>query len=98
MKRLITLLAAAVILFTSCNSKKTDAQFIENADGTVFYDYTIRKDLKCPDGVALTADDLIFSFYVYSDPTYDGSASIFSLPILGMEEYRSGMDSLFNLL
>ena len=70
----------------------------ENADGTVYYDYTIRKDLKCPDGVALTADDLIFSFYVYSDPTYDGSASIFSLPILGMEEYRSGMDSLFNLL
>ena len=70
----------------------------ENADGTVYYDYTIRKDLKCPDGVALTADDFIFSLYVFCDPTYDGSASVFSLPILGMEEYRSGMDSLFNLL
>lgn len=70
----------------------------ENKDGTVFYDYTIRKDLKCPDGVALTADDLIFSLYVFSDPTYDGSASIFSLPILGMDEYRSGMESLFTLL
>ncbi len=70
----------------------------ENADGTVFYDYTIRQDLKCPDGVALTADDLIFSFYVFSDPTYDGAASVYSLPIKGMEEYRSGMESLFNLL
>lgn len=70
----------------------------ENPDGTVYYDYTIRKDLKCPDGVALTADDIIFSLYVYSDPTYDGAASVFSLPILGMEDYRSGMESLFSLL
>lgn len=70
----------------------------ENADGTVFYDYTLRKDLKCPDGVALTADDMIFSLYVLCDPTYDGSTSVFSLPILGMEEYRSGMESLFSLL
>ena len=70
----------------------------ENADGTVFYDYTLRKDLKCSDGVALTADDLIFSLYVFCDPTYDGAASVFSLPILGMEEYRSGMESLFSLL
>ncbi|MBQ0166048.1 MAG: hypothetical protein KBT02_02930 [Treponema sp.] len=70
----------------------------ENADGTVFYDYTIRQDLKCADGIALTADDVIFSFYVFSDPTYDGAASIYSLPIKGMEEYRSGMESLFNLL
>lgn len=71
----------------------------ENADGTVYYDYTLRKDLKCPDGVALTADDLIFSFYVFSDPTYDGAiASISSLPILGMEEYRSGMSTLSSLI
>ncbi len=70
----------------------------ENADGTVFYDYTLRKDLKCPDGVALTADDMIFSLYVFSDPTYDGSSSVYSLPILGMEEYRAGMEPLFGLL
>ncbi|MCR4940517.1 MAG: hypothetical protein K5930_10500 [Treponemataceae bacterium] len=70
----------------------------ENKDGTVFYDYTLRKDLKCSDGVALTADDMIFSLYVYCDPTYDGSTSVYSLPILGMEEYRSGMESLFSLL
>ena len=70
----------------------------ENKDGTVFYDYTLRKDLKCSDGVALTADDMIFSLYVLCDPTYDGSTSVFSLPILGMEEYRSGMESLFSLL
>lgn len=70
----------------------------ENADGTVYYDYTMRQDLRCADGVTLTADDLIFSFYVFCDPTYDGAASVYSLPIKGMEEYRSGMESLFNLL
>lgn len=70
----------------------------ENKDGTVFYDYTLRQDLRCADGTLLTADDMIFSLYTYCDPTFDGSASVFSLPILGMEEYRSGMDSLFNLL
>ncbi len=35
MKRLIGILAAAIVIFTGCDSKKIDAQFIENADGTV---------------------------------------------------------------
>lgn len=46
----------------------------------------------------MTIDDVIFSFYVYCDPTYDGNSTVFALPIEGMEEYRSGMESLFNLL
>jgi len=36
--------------------------------------------------------------YVLSDPTYDGSSTFFSLPVEGMEAYRSGMDTLFNLI
>jgi len=36
--------------------------------------------------------------YVLADPTYDGSATFFSLPIEGMAEYRSGMDTLYKLL
>ena len=70
----------------------------ENADGTVYYDIELRKDLKFSDGDDLTADDVIFSMYVLCDPTYDGSSTLFAQPIEGMEAYRAGMDTLFNLL
>ena len=75
-----------------------DLEVTENADGTVFYDFTLRDDLVFSDGEPVTIDDVIFSMYVLCDPTYDGSATLFSQPIEGMEEYRSGMETLFNLI
>ena len=76
----------------------SDLVVTENEDGTVYYDFTLRDDLKFSDGEPLTVDDVIFSMYVLCDPTYDGSATLFSQPIEGLEEYRSGVDTLFNLL
>lgn len=73
----------------------TDATIVENADGTVDYTFKLRDDLKFADGEEVTADDIIFSYYVYCDPSYDGSASVFSLPIAGMEEYRQGSELLY---
>ena len=70
----------------------------ENEDGTVTYDVTIRDDMVFSDGVPVTIDDAIFSFYVYADPTYDGSTTIYSQPIKGMEEYRSGITPLYQLI
>ncbi len=70
----------------------------ENEDGTVYYDIELRDDLKFSDGEKITIDDVIFSMYVLCDPAYDGSSSLYAQPIEGMEEYRSGMDTLFNLL
>ena len=29
--------------------------------------------------------------YVLSDPTYDGSSTLYSIPIKGMNEYRAGL-------
>lgn len=75
-----------------------DCTVTENADGTVDYVFKLRDDLKFSDGEKITADDVIFSFYVYADPTFDGAASLFSLPIAGMTEYRAGMEVLANLL
>ncbi len=75
-----------------------DLEVTENQDGTVFYDFTLRDDLVFSDGEPVTIDDVIFSMYVLCDPTYDGSATLFSQPIEGMQEYRSGMDTLFNLI
>lgn len=76
----------------------SDCTVTENADGTVDYDFKLREGVKFSDGEELTADDVIFSYYVYLDPSYDGSASTYALPIKGLEEYRSGSDTLFNLL
>ena len=70
----------------------------ENEDGTVYYDFTLRDDLVFSDGEPLTVDDVIFSMYVLCDPTYDGSSTLYAQPIEGLEAYRSGMDTLLNLL
>lgn len=75
-----------------------DVTTTENEDGTVYYDFKLREDVKFSDGEILNADDVIFSMYVLCDPTYDGSSTLFAQPILGIDEYRSGMDSLVNLL
>ena len=75
-----------------------DLTITENEDGTVDYDFDLRDDMTFSDGEPLTADDVIFSMYVLSDPTYDGSSTFFALPIKGMEDYRSGMESLMSLL
>jgi len=75
-----------------------DLTITENADGTVDYDFVLREDLVFSDGEPLTVDDVIFSMYVLCDPTYDGSSTLYAQPIDGMEAYRSGMDTLFNLL
>ena len=75
-----------------------DLVVTENADGTVFYDFTLRDDLVFSDGTPITIDDVIFSMYVLCDPTYDGSSTLYAQPIQGMTEYRSGMSSLFSLI
>ena len=75
-----------------------DLTITENEDGTVFYDFTLRDDLVFSDGEPLTIDDVIFSMYVLCDPTYDGSSTLYAQPILGMDAYRSGVDTLLNLI
>lgn len=76
----------------------SDCTVTENEDGTVAYDFQMRDDVTFSDGEPLTADDVIFSMYVVSDPSYDGSTSFSSLPIVGMEEYRSGSTVLYDLM
>ncbi len=75
-----------------------DLTITENDDGTVDYDFVLKDDLKFSDGSALTIDDVIFSLYVLSDPTYDGSSTFYAQPIEGMEEYRAGMEPRQNLI
>lgn len=75
-----------------------DCEIKENTDGTVDYNFKMREDLKFSDGEPITIDDVIFSMYVLCDPSYDGNSTLFAVPIQGMDAYRSGMDTLFNLI
>ena len=75
-----------------------DCEVTENDDGTVTYAITLRDDVTFSDGTPMTIDDVIFNMYVYMDPTYDGSATFYSVPIVGIDEYRGGMDTRMNVI
>ena len=75
-----------------------DCEVTENADGTVTYAINMRDDLVFADGTPITIDDVIFNLYVYMDPTYDGSATLYSMPIVGLDDYRSSMTTLSKLI
>ena len=75
-----------------------DCEIVENADGTVDYNFKLREDITFSDGEKVTIDDVIFSMYVLCDPTYDGNSTLYAVPIQGMEAYRSGMTTLSKAL
>lgn len=76
----------------------SDIAVVQNDDGTVDYNVTLRDDIVFSDGTPMTIDDLIFSLYVVCDPTYDGSTTFYSLPVEGLDEYRSSMSPLYSLI
>ena len=53
------------------------------------YEFLIKNGIKFSDGVELTIDDVLFNLYVYLDPAYTGSATIYSTDIVGLEDYRT---------
>ena len=75
-----------------------DCEIVEKEDGTVDYNITLKPGVKFSDGTEMTIDDVIFSYYVLLDPTYDGVSTLYSIPIKGLDAYRSGMDSRMNLI
>lgn len=60
----------------------------DEAADTTTYNIKIRDDIKFSDGKVMDADDIIFSYYVLSDTSYDGSSTLYSTPIVGMLNYR----------
>ena len=59
----------------------------EAADVTT-YNIKLKEGVLFSDGQEMDADDIIFNYYVYSDPTYTGSTTFYSFPIIGMTNYR----------
>ncbi len=53
------------------------------------YEFIIKNGIKFSDGVDLTIKDVLFNLYVYLDPAYMGSATMYSTDIVGLKDYRA---------
>ncbi len=53
------------------------------------YEFLIKKGICFSDGTPLTIKDVLFNLYVYLDPIYTGSATIYSTDIVGLKAYRA---------
>ncbi len=66
-----------------------DYNIVENDDDTVTYNFVLKNGIKFSDGHPLTMEDVLFNYYVYLDPVYTGSSTLYSTDILGLSEYRT---------
>ncbi len=58
-------------------------------NSTTTYTFVLKNDLKFSDGSPLTMKDVLFNLYVYLDPAYTGSSTVYSTEIDGLAEYRT---------
>ena len=66
-----------------------DYDIVENDDGTTTYTFVLKNGIQFSDGHPLTMEDVLFNYYVYLDPVYTGSNTLYSTDILGLNEYRT---------
>ena len=63
-----------------------DYDIKENADKTVTYTFVLKNGIKFSDGHPLTMEDVLFNYYVYLDPVYTGSNTLYSTDIIGLDD------------
>ncbi|MDE6373710.1 MAG: hypothetical protein K2L72_04340, partial [Clostridia bacterium] len=59
-----------------------------STSGSTAYEFLIKNDMKFSSGRDLTVMDVLFNLYVYLDPIYSGSSTIYSTKIKGLQTYR----------
>ncbi|MDE7076023.1 MAG: hypothetical protein K2O62_01735, partial [Clostridia bacterium] len=61
------------------------------SDGAAYttYEFLIKNGVKFSDDEDLTVMDVLFNLYVYLDPAYSGSSTIYSTKIEGLQAYRT---------
>ena len=64
-----------------------------NVNETTTYYFVLKNNVKFSNGSALTMKDVLFNLYVYLDPAYTGSSTIYSTDIVGLKEYRTQASS-----
>lgn len=61
----------------------------DSATDITTYTVKVRDDIKFSDGKPVTADDMLFTYYVYLDPAYVGSTTLNSYDIIGLSDYQN---------
>ena len=57
-------------------------------NGTTVYQMVLKDNILYSDGQPLTAHDVLFNMYVYLDPNYTGSSTMYSTDIVGLRNYQ----------
>ena len=65
-----------------------EEKYDEDEDTTTYY-LVLKNNVKFSNGTPLTIKDVLFNLYVYLDPVYTGSSTIYSTDIIGLQEYRT---------
>lgn len=58
-------------------------------NGKTVYEFVLKNGIKFSDGSDLTIHDVLFNLYVYLDPSYSGSSTLYSTNIVGLKAYRA---------
>ncbi|MBE7093057.1 MAG: hypothetical protein E7367_00020 [Clostridiales bacterium] len=72
-----------------------DGQVTEDgsSDGTTVYEFLIKNGVKDSQGYPITINDVLFNMYVYLDPVYNGSSTMYSTKIQGLNAYKTGKET-----
>ena len=68
----------------------------DSAANTTTYTFVLKNGVTFSDGHPLTIEDVMFNLYLYLDPVYTGSSTMYSTDIVGLQDYRTqtlGADS-----
>ncbi|MBN1267724.1 MAG: hypothetical protein JXA25_19695 [Anaerolineales bacterium] len=61
----------------------------DEATDTTKYTARLRVGMQFADGEPVTADDVIFTYYTFLDPSYVGSTTLGSYDIVGLKDYQT---------
>lgn len=57
--------------------------------GVTTHYFVLKNGITFSDGTPLTMNDVLFNMYVYLDPVYTGSTTMYSTDIVGLSKYRT---------
>ena len=61
----------------------------DTQEGYSIYNFVLKNNVYFSTGEQVTAEDVLFNFYVFCDPKYDGASTLYSTPIVGLQAYRN---------
>lgn len=81
-------LAYGVHTVGNTNTSRTNDAGDDDGYYTEYY-FAIKDGIYFSDGVELTINDVLFNMYMYLDPAYSGSSTMYSVDIKGLSAYRT---------